>query len=126
MVKLISSIFLILAAFSATAATNVNQLSFANGKIQALISWKVGPQVESESSMVVEFKTNEVNPTDLKVVLFMPDMGHGSSPTKVEKISDSSFKVSKIYFSMPGLWEVRLTIKNENGAKETKFFTVQI
>lgn len=77
--------------------------------------------------MVVEFKTNGVaNPMDLKAVLFMPDMGHGSSPTKVEKISESSFKVSRMYFTMPGLWEIRLTIKNENGVKETKVFTIQL
>lgn len=127
MLKFISSIFLLLATFSATAATNVHHLSFANGKIQALVSWNVEPQVERESNMVVEFKTNGgVIPADLKAILFMPDMGHGSSPTRVEKISESSFKVSKMYFTMPGVWEIRLTIKDENGAKETKFFTVQL
>lgn len=127
MLKFISSIFLLFATFSVTAATNVDHLSFADGKIQALVSWKVGPHVEQESNMIVEFKVDEgVYPRELKAVLFMPDMGHGSSPTKVEKISDSSFKVSRMYFTMPGLWEIRLTIKNEHGAKETKFFTIHL
>lgn len=132
MLKLLSSIFLILASFSASAAVSEQHLTFANGKIHAHISWTVGPVVETESIMLVDFKTGEDHkPLDIKsevkVSLFMPEMGHGSSPTKVEKVRGStSFKVSKIYFTMPGKWEVRVTIKNEDGTKETQTFSQNI
>lgn len=44
---------------------------------------------------------------DLKVVLWMPSMGHGSSPTEVVKKSDMSYDVSRVYFIMNGQWEIR-------------------
>lgn len=130
MIKFFSSLLLILASFSTMAAFNGQHLTFSEGRVHAHISWEVGPEVEKESALLVEFKTSDHKPmvikSDLKVVLFMPDMGHGSSPTKAKKISESTFKVSKVFFTMPGVWEVRLSLKNEDGTKETKVFTVQI
>jgi YtkA-like len=132
MLKIFSSFLLILASFSVFAANPDQHLSFAQGKIHAHISWTVGPVVEKESVMLVEFKTGaDHKPLDIKsdltVALFMPEHGHGSSPTKVEKVTgSSSFKVSKMYFTMPGKWEVRVTIKNEDGTKETQTFTQSI
>lgn len=54
----------------------------------------------------------------LAVVLWMPSMGHGSSPTKVEPLLDASgtalsgqYGVKQVYFSMDGDWEVRFQLK---------------
>ncbi len=103
-------------------------LNFNNGEVKALINWKVGPFNEKESVMEVQLKSNqELLPTPLKVSLFMPTMGHGSSPTKVDKIpGTNSFRVSKVYFSMPGTWEVRVGLKASNGAWETQAFSINI
>lgn len=56
-----------------------------------------------------------------KVVLFMPSMGHGSSPTRVEPLRDSAgnpavgqYWVKQVYFSMDGDWDIRLQLKNGN------------
>jgi hypothetical protein len=38
----------------------------------------------------------------------------------------NQFRVSKVYFTMPGLWEVRLTLISSDGQKETKTFSVNI
>ena len=46
----------------------------------------------------------------LKVILWMPSMGHGSSPTSVNKISDTSFDVSNVHFIMGGYWEIRFEL----------------
>lgn len=54
-----------------------------------------------------------------KVVLWMPSMGHGSSPTRVEPLLDTTgnpavgqYWVKQVYFSMGGDWDIRLQLKN--------------
>lgn len=49
----------------------------------------------------------------IAVVLWMPSMGHGSSPVKIQKTADGIYLVSKVYFIMPGDWEIRLQIKDK-------------
>lgn len=42
------------------------------------------------------------------VSLWMPSMNHGSRPTEVAAIDSKNFLVSKVFFSMPGDWVVRI------------------
>ena len=44
--------------------------------------------------------------------LFMPSMGHGSSPVHVEKMTEGIFKITNVYFSMPGEWDIRIQLKD--------------
>lgn len=41
-----------------------------------------------------------------KVRLFMPDMGHGSSPTDLAPATAECLRVENINFMMGGLWEI--------------------
>ncbi|MCX6124750.1 MAG: hypothetical protein NTV34_08375 [Proteobacteria bacterium] len=45
-----------------------------------------------------------------KVKLWMPEHGHGSSPTSLTTISDVCATVDKINFSMPGIWELKIAM----------------
>jgi hypothetical protein len=48
--------------------------------------------------------------------LWMPDMGHGSGPTKLTSIGDTCTKVEKINFLMDGTWEMRVKLSdNDSG-----------
>lgn len=51
-------------------------------------------------------------PENPKVILWMPSMGHGSSPVTVEKIDVGSYRVSQVFFTMGGDWEIRIEILN--------------
>jgi hypothetical protein len=42
-----------------------------------------------------------------KAVLWMPDMGHGSSPTRIKQIDARCALVERMNFMMSGFWEVR-------------------
>jgi hypothetical protein len=42
-----------------------------------------------------------------KAVLWMPDMGHGSSPTRIKAIDVRCALVERMNFMMSGFWEVR-------------------
>jgi hypothetical protein len=56
------------------------------------------------------------------VKLFMPSMGHGSSPVSVTQAQTASgdpfegvFDVKNVFFVMPGAWEIRILFKATNG-----------
>lgn len=42
-----------------------------------------------------------------KVVLWMPSMGHGSSPVTVERLSTGVYRATRVFFTMKGDWEIR-------------------
>jgi hypothetical protein len=70
------------------------------------LQWLQGPSVNSESQFHMTF----LQPVsfNLKVDLFMPDMGHGSSPVEITAEDSQNFMVKRVFFIMHGLWEVRL------------------
>ncbi|MBS1970544.1 MAG: FixH family protein [Bdellovibrionales bacterium] len=80
--------------------------------------WDKKPSKEAKGSFYLEF----YNPADrsqfidlqndLEVVLWMPSMGHGSAPVKVEKTNPGQYLVSDVYFVMPGDWEIQIKLKN--------------
>lgn len=50
-------------------------------------------------------------PGDIAVVLWMPSMGHGSSPVTVEKLDVGTYRASRVFFSMKGDWDLRFQLK---------------
>lgn len=59
-----------------------------------------------------------LTPIDLNynvaIVLWMPSMGHGSRPVVVEKQASLKYNATKIFFIMPGDWEIRFQLKSNN------------
>lgn len=115
-----------------------SHLVFQNGALHAHASWTTGPQVNDESVLRLEFKdasthqSIELNAT-VKVVLWMPDMGHGSSPTQTQRVTNEAgealpgaFNIKDIYFIMGGKWEVNVTLTYPNGQTETQTINVEI
>lgn len=112
-------------------------LVFPTNGVHAHLFWENGPNDGTESILRVEFmKAVDHSPADvtadLEVELWMPDMGHGSAPTAVQRVVDDRgqvragvFRVSNVYFLMPGLWDVRVSLKG-TGAVETKAFQVTV
>ena len=70
------------------------------------IQWLQGPTVNVESSFQIAFV--EKPDFNLKIDLFMPDMGHGSSPVQIEALDETHFLVKRVYFIMHGDWLVRI------------------
>lgn len=46
------------------------------------------------------------------VLLWMPSMGHGSMPVKVEKVSEGMYRVTDVFFVMAGEWEIHVQQKD--------------
>lgn len=136
-------LFLILTMLFAASFSKANSalenkpdavLSFAAGEYQAQLFWEIGPQQGAESVLLIHFlNAQTLQPTelpfDLSVKLFMPSMGHGSSPTKIEKVVDANgrelagvYRVRKVYFMMAGDWEIRVAIKNTSYSETQSYF----
>jgi hypothetical protein len=50
----------------------------------------------------------------VEVRLWMPSMGHGASPVRVQRIDVGTYQVDDVYFSMAGDWEIQIDLKNGN------------
>lgn len=50
------------------------------------------------------------SPSPLSVVLWMPSMGHGSSPVSIETIAPGIYRAKKVFFNMKGDWEIRFNV----------------
>ncbi len=67
-------------------------------------------------------------PVDLNsvptLVLWMPSMGHGSSPTTVEQVDTGSYRAKNVFFIMPGEWEMRFQVKDGSTVQDEALVTL--
>ncbi|MGE3261935.1 MAG: hypothetical protein AB7K68_09165 [Bacteriovoracia bacterium] len=102
-------------------------IKFPQSGIQMAWRWEKEPVGPEEGVLVV--RTYRLSPVDnfpepvdvsadLTLKLWMPDMGHGSAPTVVERMRDANgvlvtgaYRVKSIYFIMPGYWEMIFEIQ---------------
>ena len=126
-----------LASSVAQAQAPMQHLTFLKGELHAHVTWEKGPTAGSESVMHVAFvdKTHHAVelPAKLKVELWMPAMGHGSSPVTVEKALDEQgapklgeYRVSQVYFIMSGEWEAKVTLVLADSSQETQTIKVKL
>ena len=121
----IIGILLALWTFPAFAET----LTFQNGTILADSQWQQGPQVSKESILLISWRDSAGQPLtpSFRVILWMPDMGHGSAPTKIFPLNTpGAFQVKKMFFTMPGEWEVKVELALPNGTLEIQQFLLNL
>lgn len=143
MKTLIASILLLAAApFSHANACEehpqMTHLKFAKGKIHVHATWVQGPRSPGESILRLEWKNGTDHsaiepPGSFKVVLWMPDMGHGSAPTKIQQVVDEIqqplvgvYAVTNVYFTMGGKWDVNVKLKYDDRTEETQTIKVEL
>lgn len=88
------------------------------------MKWTTFPSQEETGTFVMKFYeegtperpvTPRLTPA---VLLWMPSMGHGSSPVIIKQLADNTFEVSDIYFIMLGEWDIRFQLKDNNDVIE--------
>ncbi len=84
---------------------------FNKENICAELLWKQAPTSTDFSEFELRFNAS-IPAENLSVILWMPSMGHGSSPVKIESLGDGKFRVFKVFFIMPGDWEIRIVLKD--------------
>ncbi|MGZ3652624.1 MAG: hypothetical protein ACXVCI_22315 [Bdellovibrionota bacterium] len=134
--KFLFSLALLACAQPAHAA-RINHLVFQGGTVHLVCTWDNGPNLSpTESLLGLEWKKGADHsaieaPGSFKVELVMPAMGHGSSPTQINRVIDDrgqpvlgAYQVTGMYFTMAGDWEVRVTLRTSDGKVETQMFPV--
>ncbi len=84
---------------------------FKNKKITADLHWLTPIRV---GDCQFEMIFSEDITDEFDVVLWMPSMGHGSSPVEIKFINPRHAIINEVYFIMSGLWEVKLQLKNSS------------
>lgn len=80
--------------------------------------------IGEEVKVLILFTNNEgiltAPESNLNLKLWMPNMGHGSFPTSVYKISEGVYEIKEIFFTMPGRWNLhfQLLLNNEDVKEE--------
>jgi hypothetical protein len=133
---LISSLFLISCARpeyleskpaspAGTVTSEKAVTSLPLSQMQVSIVWKKAQTEEETGSFLLKFwRPNLADqsqvlldfPQALSVHLWMPSMGHGSSPVTITRLDVGTYLIEEVYFSMPGVWEIQIQLKDENGA----------
>jgi hypothetical protein len=98
--------------------SNSCPVRFSKINICAQIKWMANANTSTEAVFHLKFDPAQFNSKpivqeNLEVYLWMPSMGHGSSPVTIKKTAQNdTFEISKIFFIMPGIWDVHFKIKN--------------
>lgn len=82
-------------------------------RVNPAVCAHVGHMTSFSSSDEVQFKAHVMTPQNQAISgfsldLWMPGMGHGSSPVQLKQLGPNLFQVTKAYFVMPGQWVIRM------------------
>lgn len=116
-----------LLAFSSCADPELNSLASGSARgqqetpseksrdqIEVRLQFEKLPSVNVDSPFFIIFSHSSgqtlssprVNIQSLR--LWMPSMGHGSAPVRVEALGGGVFRMTNVYFLMPGDWQIQL------------------
>lgn len=108
------------------AAENSVQAAFRS-QAEVSLTWEQLP-TETETGSF-RFHTYRRNPLDgskvlldlgtrVSVRLWMPGMGHGSSPVTVERTGPGEYRAAEVFFLMRGEWEIHIQVDDEGNSDE--------
>lgn len=101
---------------------NLNEISggillneqFPNEKISFSINWITEPGLENLSSFELKLARPLSQTQTFNIYIWMPEMGHGSSPVEISQLNATDYSVREIAFIMPGLWILHIEILENN------------
>jgi len=104
-------------------------LYFKTEDLCANYDWVSKPTEDATGSFTLKFwKATDSSAADpslaLKVVIWMPDMGHGSSPVTITKQAVGQYLVDRVFFSMRGDWQIRFQLLNAKAVVEEQIADV--
>jgi hypothetical protein len=88
--------------------------NFPIKNINFYFKWKIPPSLEELGVFEIELEKPLTPNFSINAFIWMPEMGHGSSPIEVMKSSDLNYIFSEVAFIMPGLWVLHIEIIENN------------
>jgi hypothetical protein len=105
---------------------------FSSEKICLKIQWIKKPSESSFGEMDLIFvdtldQSRFIDPmNEPNILLWMPGMGHGSSPVSVKRVDVGHYRAREIFFIMTGEWEIHYQLKSGSDVVEEKIQKVII
>ena len=109
---------------SQIATPNECPLQFSKNQICGSIQWEGPVSDEKENTFTLTFD-QEVS-AEVAVQLWMPSMGHGSSPVSIQKVGPGKYLVTRVFFIMPGDWDIRVQIKKNGQLDEQAIISISL
>lgn len=92
-------------------------LSFKSIGADFEIQWKSGcPNLSEDCTFNLLFAKALPEHVEVEALLWMPSMGHGSSPITAFENTEQAWTFSDVYFIMPGVWQLKLKLKLSDGS----------
>lgn len=105
-----------------------SSLFFDISNLYLEINWTTPLNTSDEARAILLVTKNGI-PTNLPmkydIYLWMPSMGHGSSPITIKEKSVGTYELSDIYFIMSGDWQLRFDLpigSNQIENRSLEFF----
>ena len=93
-------------------------LYFENEKLNITHYFSSEINIGEEVTVAVVFSDAQGRLKDPKahfsMKLWMPDMGHGSFPITIKKVSTGIYEARDLFFTMPGYWDIHFELKKED------------
>ncbi len=111
---------------------NACPLYFSEERLCLSIKWSVYPTEETLGAFTMTFFAEENPQKPITphltpfVKLWMPSMGHGSSPVVITQTAEGMYLVSEVYFTMLGAWEIRFQLKNNTDVIEEQIQKINL
>ena len=105
------------------------------GKDCVAIAWEKMPTETAVGSFVFKItRSNLADATpvvedlsgDITVSLWMPAMGHGSSPVQVQRLDIGTYRATEVFFTMKGEWEIRIQLKARDEVKDQAIIPITL
>lgn len=93
-----------------------NEISsiFPYEDIEFTLKWNVPPSLSELSSLDLNLNKPLDEEITIHAYLWMPDMGHGSSPIEIQKLNSTTYSLTELAFIMPGFWVLHIELKENN------------
>jgi len=117
-----------------TAVVSNCKVKFSTESLCVSLRWLTSVSTSSAGSLEIKFwpeTGNEAGPYVnslyvLGVALWMPAMGHGSSPVTLTQKGPGEYVVENMYFTMRGDWDIQLLLKDNRKIIEKQVISVHV
>ena len=87
---------------------------FPSEKIGFSLSWIVAPSLDELSAFDLTLEKELKPGQSITAYIWMPEMGHGSSPIEIKILASTEIQFTELAFIMPGFWVLHLEIIENN------------
>ena len=88
--------------------------NFPKEKVSFSYKWTTPPSLEVLSAFEINLSSPLKSNQSLNAYIWMPDMGHGSSPITINQLNSTDYSFTDVAFIMPGLWVLHIEILENN------------